>query len=52
MSITALNHLTLAVSDLDRSIAFYSEQLGFFTADARSIFRLPRSGNALARAGG
>lgn len=29
MSITALNHLTLAVSDLDRSIAFYSEQLGF-----------------------
>ena len=27
--ITGLNHLTLAVSDLDRSINFYSELLGF-----------------------
>jgi len=27
--ITGLNHLTLAVSDLDRSTAFYSELLGF-----------------------
>jgi catechol 2,3-dioxygenase-like lactoylglutathione lyase family enzyme len=27
--ITGLNHLTLAVSDLDRSVAFYSELLGF-----------------------
>ena len=27
--ITGLNHLTLAVSSLDRSIAFYSELLGF-----------------------
>src|SRR5205809_548482 len=27
--ITGLNHLTLAVSDLDRSLAFYSELLGF-----------------------
>ena len=27
--ITGLNHLTLAVSDLDRSIAFYSNLLGF-----------------------
>jgi catechol 2,3-dioxygenase-like lactoylglutathione lyase family enzyme len=29
MSITGLNHLTLAVSDLERSVAFYSELLGF-----------------------
>jgi catechol 2,3-dioxygenase-like lactoylglutathione lyase family enzyme len=28
-TITSLNHLTFAVSDLDRSIAFYSELLGF-----------------------
>jgi len=27
--ITGLNHLTLAVSDLQRSVAFYSEALGF-----------------------
>jgi catechol 2,3-dioxygenase-like lactoylglutathione lyase family enzyme len=27
--ITGLNHLTLAVSDLDRSIAFYRDLLGF-----------------------
>jgi 8-oxo-dGTP pyrophosphatase MutT (NUDIX family) len=27
--ITGLNHLTLAVSDLDRSIAFYADLLGF-----------------------
>jgi catechol 2,3-dioxygenase-like lactoylglutathione lyase family enzyme len=27
--ITGLNHLTLAVSDLRRSVAFYSEALGF-----------------------
>ena len=27
--ITGLNHLTLAVSDLERSIVFYSELLGF-----------------------
>ena len=27
--ITGLNHLTLAVSDLDRSVGFYSELLGF-----------------------
>ena len=27
--ITGLNHLTLAVSDLNRSITFYSELLGF-----------------------
>jgi len=27
--ITGLNHLTLAVSELDRSVAFYSELLGF-----------------------
>jgi catechol 2,3-dioxygenase-like lactoylglutathione lyase family enzyme len=27
--ITGLNHLTLAVSDLERSISFYSELLGF-----------------------
>ena len=27
--ITGLNHLTLAVSDLNRSLAFYSELLGF-----------------------
>lgn len=27
--ITGLNHLTLAVSDLDRSVVFYSELLGF-----------------------
>jgi catechol 2,3-dioxygenase-like lactoylglutathione lyase family enzyme len=27
--ITGLNHLTLAVSDLDRSVRFYSELLGF-----------------------
>lgn len=27
--ITGLNHLTLAVSDLDRSVAFYSELLRF-----------------------
>ena len=27
--ITGLNHLTLAVSDLDRSVAFYSGLLGF-----------------------
>jgi catechol 2,3-dioxygenase-like lactoylglutathione lyase family enzyme len=27
--ITGLNHLTLAVRDLDRSMAFYSELLGF-----------------------
>jgi catechol 2,3-dioxygenase-like lactoylglutathione lyase family enzyme len=27
--ITGLNHLTLAVRDLDRSVAFYSELLGF-----------------------
>jgi catechol 2,3-dioxygenase-like lactoylglutathione lyase family enzyme len=27
--ITGLNHLTLAVSDLGRSVAFYSELLGF-----------------------
>jgi glutathione S-transferase fosA5 len=29
MNITGLNHLTLAVSDIDRSVAFYSELLGF-----------------------
>src|SRR2546430_866870 len=29
VSITGLNHLTMAVSDLDRSVAFYSELLGF-----------------------
>jgi len=29
MSISGLNHLTMAVSDLDRSVAFYSELLGF-----------------------
>lgn len=29
MKIIGLNHLTLAVSDLDRSVAFYSELLGF-----------------------
>jgi len=28
-TITGLNHLTFAVSDLNRSIAFYSELLGF-----------------------
>ena len=28
-TITGLNHLTLAVGDLDRSVAFYSELLGF-----------------------
>jgi catechol 2,3-dioxygenase-like lactoylglutathione lyase family enzyme len=28
-SITGLNHLTLAVGDLQRSVAFYSELLGF-----------------------
>ena len=28
-NITGLNHLTLAVSDIDRSVAFYSELLGF-----------------------
>jgi catechol 2,3-dioxygenase-like lactoylglutathione lyase family enzyme len=28
-SITGLNHLTLAVGDLPRSVAFYSELLGF-----------------------
>src|SRR5262245_65991911 len=28
-TITGLNHLTLAVSDLERSVAFYSELLGF-----------------------
>jgi len=28
-TITGLNHLTLAVSDLDRSVAFYSALLGF-----------------------
>ncbi len=28
-TITGLNHLTLAVSDLDRSVAFYSKLLGF-----------------------
>jgi catechol 2,3-dioxygenase-like lactoylglutathione lyase family enzyme len=28
-AITGLNHLTLAVSDLDRSVAFYSGLLGF-----------------------
>ncbi|MEP6672231.1 MAG: VOC family protein [Chthoniobacter sp.] len=28
-SITGLNHLTLAVSDLDRSMAFYAGLLGF-----------------------
>ena len=28
-TITGLNHLTLAVSDLGRSVAFYSELLGF-----------------------
>jgi catechol 2,3-dioxygenase-like lactoylglutathione lyase family enzyme len=28
-AIGGLNHLTLAVSDLDRSVAFYSELLGF-----------------------
>ncbi|HVF72650.1 MAG TPA: VOC family protein [Chthoniobacterales bacterium] len=27
--ISGLNHLTLAVADLDRSVAFYSELLGF-----------------------
>lgn len=27
--VTGLNHLTLAVSDLERSVAFYSELLGF-----------------------
>ena len=27
--ITGLNHLTLAVRDLDRSIAFYTDLLGF-----------------------
>lgn len=27
--VTGLNHLTLAVNDLDRSIAFYSDLLGF-----------------------
>jgi catechol 2,3-dioxygenase-like lactoylglutathione lyase family enzyme len=27
--VTGLNHLTLAVGDLDRSVAFYSELLGF-----------------------
>jgi catechol 2,3-dioxygenase-like lactoylglutathione lyase family enzyme len=27
--ITGLNHLTLAVSDLERSVVFYSELLGF-----------------------
>ena len=29
VSITGLNHLTMAVSDLDRSVAFYTELLGF-----------------------
>src|SRR4051812_41799401 len=29
ISITGLNHLTLAVGDLQRSVAFYSELLGF-----------------------
>jgi len=29
MSITGLNHLTLAVSNLDRSVVFYSELLNF-----------------------
>jgi catechol 2,3-dioxygenase-like lactoylglutathione lyase family enzyme len=28
-TITGLNHLTLAVTDLERSVAFYSELLGF-----------------------
>lgn len=28
-TITGLNHLTLAVSDLERSLGFYSELLGF-----------------------
>jgi catechol 2,3-dioxygenase-like lactoylglutathione lyase family enzyme len=28
-AISGLNHLTLAVSDLDRSVTFYSELLGF-----------------------
>src|SRR5215467_8316955 len=29
MNITGLNHVTLAVSDLDRSVAFYCGLLGF-----------------------
>jgi catechol 2,3-dioxygenase-like lactoylglutathione lyase family enzyme len=29
MKITGLNHLTLAVSNIERSVAFYSELLGF-----------------------
>jgi catechol 2,3-dioxygenase-like lactoylglutathione lyase family enzyme len=29
MTITGLNHLTLAVSELERSVKFYSELLGF-----------------------
>lgn len=29
MSVTALNHVTLAVMNLDRSISFYREELGF-----------------------
>jgi catechol 2,3-dioxygenase-like lactoylglutathione lyase family enzyme len=29
MSITGLNHVTLAVSDFERSVIFYSELLGF-----------------------
>jgi catechol 2,3-dioxygenase-like lactoylglutathione lyase family enzyme len=28
-NVTGLNHLTLAVSDLERSVAFYCEMLGF-----------------------
>ncbi|MEX3015816.1 VOC family protein [Gymnodinialimonas hymeniacidonis] len=40
MGITGLNHITLAVSDLARSVAFYTDVLGAVqrTASARSAY--------------
>lgn len=42
--VTGLNHLTLAVSDLERSVRFYSELLGF-------VVRMRRPNSAYLEAG-
>jgi len=42
--IRGLNHLTLAVADLDRSIAFYTELLGFSTRIRKPASAYPQAG--------
>jgi catechol 2,3-dioxygenase-like lactoylglutathione lyase family enzyme len=45
LTITGVNHITLSVSDLDRSLAFYSHMLGFTIAAHSSRGAYLRAGS-------